>query len=84
MIGRMSAAALAACLVLAAGAGFVGAQTSKTAPAAKPVPSGQSADDAMTDVDPAVVAQCKSEADRKALKGAPRTEFLRACADPED
>ncbi|RVU18754.1 hypothetical protein [Methylobacterium oryzihabitans] len=84
MTGKTSIAAFAACLILATGAGFAGAQAPKPAPAAKPAPSGQSADDAMTDVDPAVVAQCKSEADRKRLKGAPRTEFLRACADPED
>ncbi len=66
MTRTTSAAAFSACLVLAAGAGLAGAQTPpKAPPAARAAPSGQSADDAMTDVDPAVVAQCRAEADRK-------------------
>jgi psiF repeat-containing protein len=41
-------------------------------------------DDALTDVDPAVLAQCKDSAATKRLKGAARDEFMRSCVTPED
>lgn len=54
-------------------------------PAAKPESgSTQSGDDAMTDVDPEVLARCKHEAVQKKLKGADRRTFMNACVEPED
>ncbi|WP_238296871.1 PsiF family protein [Methylobacterium soli] len=38
----------------------------------------------MTDVDPAVLTQCKDSAATKRLKGAARDEFMRSCVTPED
>jgi hypothetical protein len=46
--------------------------------------SVQSGDDAMTDVDPEVLARCKREALQKKLKGPDRATFMKACVEPED
>ncbi|MGH1592286.1 PsiF family protein (plasmid) [Methylobacterium phyllosphaerae] len=55
------------------------------APAEKPdAGSPPSSDDAMTDVDPEVLARCKREAAQKKLKGAERATFMNACVEPED
>lgn len=55
------------------------------APAKKPGQgSPQSGDDAMTDVDPDVLARCKREAAQKKLKGTERATFMNACVEPED
>jgi hypothetical protein len=55
------------------------------APAEKPVTGpAQSSDNAMTDVDPEVLARCQREAARKKLKGPDRTTFMNACVEPED
>jgi hypothetical protein len=49
-------------------------------PAAGPVQG----DDAMTDVDPELLARCKREAAQKKLRGGERTTFMNACVEPED
>lgn len=55
------------------------------APAEKPsAGSPQSGDDAMTDVDPEVLARCKREAAQKKLKGSERATFMSACVEQED
>jgi hypothetical protein len=49
-------------------------------PSAKP----DSSDDAMTDVDPAVLAQCKDSAARRKLNGSAREQFIKSCVLPKD
>ncbi|MGH1570470.1 PsiF family protein [Methylobacterium sp. P31] len=58
---------------------------SAPAPAEKPAAGpGESSDDAMTDVDPDLLARCKREAAQKKLTGADRQTFMNACVEPED
>ncbi|MFE1598792.1 hypothetical protein [Methylobacterium sp. ID0610] len=42
------------------------------------------AEEAMPGVDPAVLAQCRTEADGKRLRGEDRATFLKSCTEPED
>jgi hypothetical protein len=50
------------------------------APADRPM----AGEDAMTDVDPELLARCKREAAQKKLKGSERATFMNACVEPED
>ncbi|WP_336488429.1 hypothetical protein [Methylobacterium nigriterrae] len=51
----------------------------------KPTPeSSRSLDEAMPDVDPGVLAQCRDSAATRNLKGSARDQFIRACIEPED
>ncbi|GJD48458.1 hypothetical protein OPKNFCMD_1177 [Methylobacterium crusticola] len=83
---RSPAAALGALAILAGLTGPAPAQGTRSPPAAAKTapPPERTGDDAVAGVDPAVMAQCKAEADNKKLKGAPRAEFMRACVEPED
>jgi hypothetical protein len=56
----------------------------RTTPNKPPASTGALNEDAMTDVDPAVAAQCKDTAAKKMLKGAERDQFIRSCFQPED
>ena len=78
---RRSILAATALLALASAA----LAKSVPAPAEKPAAgSPPNSDDAMTDVDPEVLARCKREAAQKKLKGAERATFMNACVEPED
>jgi hypothetical protein len=68
-------------------AAFVTSASAQRAPvpAEKPAAdSPQNSDDAMTDVDPEVLARCKREAAQKKLRGVDRKTFMNACVEPED
>jgi hypothetical protein len=55
------------------------------APADRPAAgTTQGGEDAMTDVDPELLARCKREAAQKKLKGSERATFMNACVEPED
>ena len=84
---RFQVLALSALTALACLPGSALAQQGARSPTEtnKPAPStGAINDDAMTDVDPAVLAQCKDSAATKRLKGVARDEFMRSCVTPED
>jgi hypothetical protein len=84
---RFQSLALSGLIALACLPGSAHAQQGTRSPteANKPNSStGAINDDAMTDVDPAVLAQCKDTAATKRLKGTARDEFMRACVTPED
>ncbi|MGY2052881.1 PsiF family protein [Methylobacterium sp. JK268] len=58
------------------------------APPAGPKPAASrpepAAEDSYPGVDPAVLAQCRSEAESKHLRGEPRQLFMKTCVEPED
>lgn len=70
-----------ACL---SGSALAQGQASRSNTNKPPVSTGALNEDAMTDVDPAVVNQCKDTAAKKLLKGAERDQFIRSCVEPED
>lgn len=86
MAMRTPVLALSALTLLACLPGSASAQNARSpSTPGKPAPrSDTRSDDAMTDVNPAVLARCREEAARKNLRGEARTLFMRTCVDPED
>lgn len=79
----LSTAALLAGLSLPVGAKDPPARAGAAKPAPKPEAPGP-VDEAVPGVDPAVLAQCRAEADDKRLKGEARSTFMKSCIEPED
>lgn len=83
---RLSAAALATVVLLLAASSPAGSQPASMPKLDKRVPLDQQrgSDDAMTDIDPMILEQCKAEATNKRLIGKEREQFVLSCVEPED
>ncbi|ACA15151.1 hypothetical protein M446_0590 [Methylobacterium sp. 4-46] len=57
------------------------ARNAPAKPAGRPEPAGE---ESFPGVDPAVLAQCRGEAEAKRLRGEARQLFMKTCVEPED